>query len=132
METLRMSRKERTRLTILGSVKRKELTLVKAAVLMEVCYRQAKRIWSRYRAQGDAGLVHRLRGRPSSRCKAAALRAQVLAWCGEERYADFGPTLLAEHLAREGLEVDHNTLRRWLIAAGRWEVSRRRQKHRQW
>jgi hypothetical protein len=50
----------------------------------------------------------------------------------QERYPDFGPTLAAEHLSREGLKVDHETLRRWLLTKGMWVVKRRRQKHRQW
>ena len=113
-----MSRKERERMTIMAGVKEQELTLVQAAELMGVCYRQSKRIWRRYQDEGDAGLVHRLRGKPSVRRKPPALRAQVLARCAEERYADFGPTLMAEHLVKEGLVVDHETLRRWLLAAG--------------
>jgi hypothetical protein len=56
----------------------------------------------------------------------------VLARYAEERYADFGPTLMAEHLAQEGLIVDHETLRRWGLATGQWTVRRRRQQHRQW
>ncbi|MBI3192272.1 MAG: helix-turn-helix domain-containing protein, partial [Pedosphaera parvula] len=64
METLTMSRKERDRMTIMAGVKRQELTLVQAGELMAVGYRQSKRIWRRYQAEGDAGLVHRLRGRP--------------------------------------------------------------------
>ncbi|MBI5802072.1 MAG: helix-turn-helix domain-containing protein [Verrucomicrobia bacterium] len=57
-----MSRKERARLTIMAGVMEGELTQVQAAELMEVCYRQRKRIWKRYQSDGDAGLVHRLRG----------------------------------------------------------------------
>jgi len=49
-----------------------------------------------------------------------------------QRYPDFGPTLAAEKLAAEGLVVDHETLRRWLLAKGQWTIRRRRQKHRQW
>ena len=62
-----MSGKERARLTVMVGVKAQELTLVQAAELMAVGYRQSKRIWQRYQADGDAGLVHRLRGRPSAR-----------------------------------------------------------------
>ena len=127
-----MSRKERDRMTIMTGIKRQELTLVQASELMRVCYRQSKRIWKRYQADGDAGLVHRLRGKPSARRKPPELRAQALARYAEERYADFGPTLMAEHLAQEGLVVDHETLRRWRLAEGRHTVRRRRQKHRQW
>jgi Homeodomain-like domain len=127
-----MSRKERDRLRIMVGVKEEELTLVQAAGLMGVGYRQSKRIWRRYQDRGDAGLVHRLRGRPSARRKPPALRAQVLAKYEEERYADFGPTLMAEHLAKAGVVVDHETVRRWLLASGKRTVRRRKQRHRQW
>jgi len=127
-----MSRKERERLTVMAGVTEQELTLVQAAALMGVCYRQSKRIWQRYQTAGDAGLVHRLRGKPSARRKPPALRARALARYAEERYADFGPTLMAEHLAKEKLVVDHETLRRWRLAAGQHTVRRRKQKHRQW
>ena len=127
-----MSRKDRDRLTIMIGIKRQKLTVVQAAGLMGLGYRQSKRVWRRYQAEGDAGLVHRLRGKPSARRKPPGLKAQVLARCAEERYADFGPTLMAEHLVQEGLKVDHETLRRWLLATGQRTVRRRRQKHRQW
>jgi hypothetical protein len=38
---------------------------------------------------------------------------------------------MAEHRAQAGLVVDHEMLRRWLLATGKWTVRRRRQKHRQ-
>ena len=127
-----MSRTERERMTVMAGVKGKQLTLVQASELMGVCYRQSKRIWRRYQADGDAGLVHRLRGKASARRKPAALRAAVLARYAEERYADFGPTLMAEQLAKEKLVVDHETLRRWRLAEGKHPVRRRKQTHRQW
>jgi len=116
----------------MAGVKALKLTLVAAAGLMGVCYRQSKRIWQRYQAAGDAGLVHRLRGKPSARRKPPELRAQVLAKYEDRDYADFGPTLMAEHLLKEKLVVDHETLRRWLLAAGKRTVRRRKQTHRQW
>jgi transposase len=90
---------------------------------MEVTYRQAKRLYRRYRAKGAKGLKHRSAGRPSNRTRDARQRHRVLAlirakYSGgvEER---FGPTLAAEHLASEdGITVDHETLRRWMLAAG--------------
>ena len=127
-----MSRKERDRLTIMTRVKQEVMTLVVAAGLMGLGYRQAKRVWRRYQAHGDGGLVHRSRGQPSERRTAPEVRERILARY-DQRYADFGPTLAAEYLAREeGLVVDHETLRRWLIAAGKRAVRRRRPAHRQW
>ena len=131
VETLTMSRKERDRMTIMAGVKAKELSQMQAAQLMGLGYRQAKRIWRRYQDQGDAGLVHRLRGKPGLRCKPPALRTEVLKLCAEERYEDFGPTLMAEELEKQGIVVDHDTVRRWLLGAGKRTVRRRRQQHRQ-
>jgi transposase len=127
-----MSRKERERIAVMRGVKADELSQVQASELMGLSYRQAKRIWQRYEAEGDAGLVHRLRGRPGLRHKPLSFRVEVLARCAEERYFDFGPTLMAEELEKEGLVVDHDTLRRWLLAQGKRTVRRRRQQHRQW
>lgn len=126
-----MSRKERQRVGVLASVKAGELNLVEAAQVLGLGYRQVKRVWKRYAEAGDAGLVHRLRGQPGQRRKAPELRAKIVARY-EQRYGDFGPTLAAEYLAQEGLAVDHETLRRWLLAENQHTVRRRRQRHRQW
>ena len=126
-----MSAKERKRLVVLAEVKAGKLTLVAAAQVLQLSYRQMKRVWKRFQAQGDAGLIHRSRGRPGARATPRATRTKVLARY-RERYPDFGPTLAAEHLAKDGWEVDHETLRRLLIAEGLWKPGRPRQKHRQW
>src|SRR5688572_15890108 len=131
MERLLMSSGERKRMMLLTEVKKGTMSLAQAGRLMGVCYRQAKRIWQRFKKAGDAGLVHRRRGQPGSRRKEAKFRRQVLARY-QERYPDFGPTLAAEKLREEGLAVDHETLRRWLMEKGRWVVGRKRQKHRSW
>jgi len=44
----------------------------------------------------------------------------------------FGPTLVAEHLASEdGLTIDHEKLRRWMLEAGLWSRQRKRTPYRQ-
>jgi len=132
METLMMSRKERRRLELCGRVKRGELTLAKAAELAHLSYRQAKRVYRRYREESDRGLVHRLRGRPSNRGSDPGKREQALS-VYRERYHDFGPKLATEYLAREHqLVVGVETLRRWLIQEGLWQVKRKRSVHRRW
>jgi hypothetical protein len=55
----------------------------------------------RIRERGDGALVHGLRSRRSNRKLAARLEQKILARL-RQRYADFGPTLAAEHLAQEG------------------------------
>ena len=125
-----MSQKERNRIPVMKAIGKHELNLAKAAEALGISYRQTRRIWRRYLAQGDAGLVHRTRGRPGPRRKEKAFRDEVLA-CVRDRYPDFGPTLAAEYLAKEhGLKVDHETLRRWLNAEGLRKPKPRRQTHR--
>ena len=96
METLKMSAKERRRLELMGRVKRKEITLAKAAELMGISYRQSKRIWRGFGKKGDKSLIHGLRGKPGGRSRAEGFRQKVLARY-QERYGDFGPTLACEH-----------------------------------
>ena len=72
-----MSRKERERLSVMAAVTRQELSLVQAAGLMRLSYRQSKRVWRRYQAEGDGGLVHRLRGKASGRRKPSGLKAKT-------------------------------------------------------
>src|SRR5438477_12810703 len=106
-----MSRRELERAEVMGRVKARDLPLKNAAALLDLSYRQAKRVWRRYRDRGDGGLVHLGRGRSGNRGKESQVRERILARY-RERYPDFGPTLAAEHLGREGLAVDHETVRR--------------------
>lgn len=128
---LAMSQKERMRLVMMNRVEEKAMTIKEAAEVMGISYRQGRRIYRRYVSEGDEGLVHRNRGRPSNRSKPCELRKVVLALY-RKQYWDFGPTLAAEKLVeRDGYEVDHETLRRWLLAAGLWKRQRKRPEHRE-
>lgn len=130
-----MSTTELRRAGVLARVAAETLTLKSAAALMDVSYRQAKRLYGRYRAAGAKGLKHRSAGRASNRRTPRQLRTRVLALI-RAKYSGgvderFGPTLAAEHLASEdGITVDHETLRRWMLAVGLWSRARKRSPHR--
>jgi hypothetical protein len=124
-----MSAKERIRLEALARVKRKELTVVAAAELMGLSLRQARRIWKRFNADGDPGLVHKLRGRAGNRRLSTDLRERAVK-LHQEKYADFGPTLACEKLAEDGLALSPDTLVAILKERGLWRRRRRRGKHR--
>ena len=126
-----MSRRELGRVEVLSRVKAGELKVVDAAELMVVSYRQGKRLWARYREEGAAGLQHRSARRRSNRAKAEKFQERVLRRVrdkyGGEPGQRFGPTLAAEHLEQEdGLRVDAETLRRWMLAEGLWSRGRKR------
>ena len=126
-----LSAKELSRAEVMGRVKAGSLRLGEAAELLELSYRQGKRVWARYRGGGAKALQHRNCGRRSNRAHPAEFRRAVLARVGE-RYADFGPTLASEHLASEdGLQVPAESLRRWMREAGLWRRQRKRKPYRQ-
>src|SRR5688572_4488957 len=100
MGTLTMSLNERRRLEVISLVRDKKLPLTRGAALLKLSVRQVRRLWKDYQARGDAGLIHGLRGKPSNHSKKPSFKQQVLeryATC----YADFGPTLAAEHLSED-------------------------------
>ena len=121
METERMalSQRERDRLRVLQDVKQGHLTQVEAAGRIHLCDRQVRRLLLRLREQGDRAVIHGLRGGPSNRRLAAGFQQKVVARV-RQRYADFGPTLAAEHLAKQGLAVSRETLRKWMTQAAFW------------
>ena len=125
-----MSAKERLRLRVLESVAAGTLGLGQAAGRLGISYRQMRRIRQRHASEGDAGLVHRLRGRPSNRKTPGAVREKAMGLC-RGKYAGFGPTLASEYLSREDEQsFSHDTIRRWLLAEGLMPRRRNRGKHR--
>jgi hypothetical protein len=129
MEKPTMSSKERMRLDTLSRVKRDEVTVAEAAELMAVSLRQAKRLWKRYNASGDGGLVHKLRGRVSNRRLPEEFRDQIIRRF-QASFADFGPLLATEKLAEEGLVVSPDTLVAILKERHLWQRQRKRGRHR--
>jgi transposase-like protein len=129
-----MSSLELERVEVMGRVGSGGLKLVHAAEMLELSYRQTKRLWCRYRKKGGEGHRHGHAGQVSNRGKPKRLRRRVLQliqkkYSGSEEER-FGPTLAAEHLAEEdGIVVDHETLRRWMLAEGLWSRQRKRKKH---
>ncbi len=128
---LLMNAKERVRMAVLGRVREGSMSLSEAALKLGLSYRQMRRVRQRHLSEQDGGLVHKLRGKPSNRKTDPAVREAVLELC-RETYTGFGPTLVSEYLLKlnEPLSLSHDTLRRWLGAAGLMPTRRRRGKHR--
>src|SRR6202046_487924 len=97
-----MSRGKLERVEVMGRVASEELKLTDAAVMLQLSYRQIKRLWRRYQQKGSKGLQHGNVGRVSNRGKPAKFQRRVLSLI-RQKYAGseeerFGPTLAAEHL----------------------------------
>jgi transposase len=124
--------KELRRVHVIRHAMEKKLTQEQAGALVGLTARHVRRLIQRVRQEGDRGLVHRGRGKPSNRRLAAPLKATVLK-VYEQRYGDFGPTLAAEKLAeRHGITLSDETLRLWLRERGIDHFTRRKRPHRAW
>src|SRR6202140_792057 len=129
-----MSKRELGRVEVLARVRSKQLRVVDASRLLCVSYRQGKRLWKRYREEGAAGLQHRSAGRSSNRAHDEKFRHKVLRRV-REKYGGavgerFGARRAADTLPSEnGLKVDAETLRRWMLTEGLWSRERKRRRH---
>jgi hypothetical protein len=117
-EMLMLNGKERDRLKVLHELQGGHLTQGEAAGQLEISDREVRRLLARIAAEGDRGVVHRLRGKASNRRLPESLRSRALKLV-KAKYRDFGPTLASEYLAQDdALEVSKETLRQWMMAAG--------------
>ena len=123
-----LNMKEALRLTVMDEFLAGLLTQAQAAHKLGLSVRQVKRLNRRIREQGTEGLLSKRRGVPSNRKVADAERERVLGLV-RVHYADFGPELAREYLAREhGFGQCTETLRGWMTQAGLWRPKPRRTK----
>ena len=127
-----MSVKELRRLHVIQQVLDRKMKQVQAAEVLGLSDRQIRRLVKRVGVEGECGLVHRSRGRPSNGAMEGRVKACVLRLY-QAQYSDFGPTLAAEKLAeRDGIAISDETLRLWLLEAGVTHFKRRARGHRRW
>jgi transposase len=120
-----VSENENRRSMVLSRVGQRTLTLDQASRILALSPRQVKRIWKRFREDGEQGLAHGNRGRPSNRAFPDELKKNILRKYREHALG-LGPTRFAEELGEQGIVIDHETLRRWLIESDLWKLSRNR------
>ena len=131
-DKLIMRKKERERKVILSGYKEGRYTLVEASERMEISYRQAKRIWRRYQKEDDVGLIHKSRGKPSTRAIDDKTKKVILKLY-QEKYNGFGATFAVEKLTEDdNYTISSETLRQWLKVANLWIPRRKRKSYRQY
>src|SRR5512137_2394649 len=126
------SQEELRRLHVIQKVLEGGLKQVEAAEMVSLSTRHIRRVVKRVRGEGQRGIVHGSRGRPSNRKIPDQLKDKVIKLC-RTTYKGFGPTLASEKLLeREGVSISDETLRGWLIETGDWKRVRKGRRHRQW
>lgn len=126
------SQRELKRLHIIQKVLEGGITQRDASEVLILSDRQIRRLVKRVKIEGEKGLIHRSRGRPSNRRISQKIKEKVLKLY-RTQYEGFGPTLAAEKLGeRDSIAINDETLRVWLIESGDWKKSRKRRAYRQW
>ncbi len=127
------TQEELRRLHVVQKTLEDGLKQVIAAEILSLSDRQVRRVKRRVKAEGDRGVVHRSRGKPSNRRLSDETKDKALGIYRQDRYNGFGPTLFSEKLfEEEGIKISDETLRNWLIESGDWQKARKRKTHRQW
>jgi hypothetical protein len=126
MTVVSMSAKEFSRLDVLMDLEARRVTVRDACGLLRLKRRQVFRLLKDFRARGAASLISKRRGKPGNNRLPQPVRDLVMTLI-KERYADFGPTLVAEKLLEvHDCRVSRETLRKWMIEDGLWLDRRRR------
>ena len=99
-DRLIMNKKERQRKALLDQVIAGFISKKDARKRLALSSRQFRRIFTAYNANGDKSLVHKSRGKPSTRAYPAEKKKKILA-IYREKYWDFGPTFASEKLEEE-------------------------------
>ncbi len=110
----------------------KVISQKEAAEIIDLSERQIRRKVKRIRQEGDKGIIHRLRLKPSNRATPDKIKDKILTLF-KNKYPDFGPTLASEKLfERDKIKVNDETLRLWLIEGDVPYKKRKKRPHRQW
>ena len=130
MDKLIMSRKEIEQAKVFERLKNRELTQVAAAKKLRLSPRWVREKLKRFLKHGEAGLIHKKRGRPSLRGVREEIREDILDLARGE-WREFGPTFFAEKFKEmRGIKLSSETIRKIMMGDGVWKPRSRRQKHR--
>ena len=131
-EQLTMRTREIDRLKVIHDIFENRITWKQAAEQVCVTERQIGRICARVRIEGNKGMIHGLRGKPSNHQLQEGVLDRALGIV-QEKYADFGPTFANEKLrGKHGIMLSVNTLRSGMILEGLWKPIRGGKRHRAW
>lgn len=126
-DCIQLTTKEQTRLDLINAVLGGKMTNSQAAAMLGLSLRQVKRLKKKVKEQGGHAVIHQLKGQAGNHHLAKSLKEQSLSLI-KEKYPDFRPTFASEKLAeQQGLIVNPQTLRKWLIEAGGWKVRHQKQ-----
>lgn len=131
-DVITMSQRELKRLYIVHKLLDKRLRQVEATDLLGLSERQIRRIVKKVKKEGEAGVIHKSRGKLSHNRIPEKTKQKVISLY-KNKYRGFGPLLFSEKLFEiDKVRISNETLRKWLIEARQWTKRRKHKQHRQW
>ena len=130
--TIAMTQEELKRKTIIEQAVDKRILQREGAERLGISERQFCRIISRYRREGDVGLISGHRGKPSNHRMHEGQRKQIKEFVSDPIFKGFGPTLLNEKLREyKGITICKETLRQIMIEEGKHhpKVNKKKEPH---
>lgn len=120
-----MTQRDRDRLVALKKAQKKLITQKKAAEELAITERQVRRLLRKLKEDGDKGIVHGLRGRPSNRKLSEEIKAKAIEILSMDVYRGFGPTLASEYLSKKHqIQIGREAVRQLMTEAGLWRPKR--------
>jgi hypothetical protein len=125
-EDLLLKPRDRDVLKVLHEVRRGHITQREGAEQLKRTARWIRELVGRIEEKGDRAIIHGLRGQPSTHKIAEKIEKKAVTII-EREYADFGPTLASEYLARDHqIVASRETVRQWMLRAGLWKRRKQR------
>lgn len=127
-----MRQEDLKRLSLIKRVIDKVINQVEAGALLKLSTRQIRRITDRVLKEGDNGVIHRSRGKPSCRAYPGRVKERVMKLC-RTKYEGFNPTLASEKLFEiSKIKISRETLRSWFKQNRIEYKTRKKRPHRNW
>jgi len=127
-----MTSEELKRLHIIHKLLDKKLKQIEVADILNLSSRQVRRITKRVKEEGDKGIIHKLRRKPSGKAIPKKIKDKVLELC-KGKYSGFNPTFASEKLFEiDKIRISRETLRGWFIEEGIPYKKRKARPHRSW
>jgi len=113
--------KEVKKYQVVKNVIEKRITQKEASKILKITTRQIRNIKKRIVTEGEIGIIHRSRGKPSNN-KIPSEIVQKIIELSKTKYDGFKPTFLAEKLAEyENIFVSRETVRKMLTEEKIWK-----------
>lgn len=117
---------ERERYDIIRACIDGDLTNAEAGARLRLTIRQVRRLKRAVEKDSEQGIVHGSRGRTSNNATDSRVVSAIVAFLKQDKHRDFGPTFAQEQLAKDGLILSDESVRRIMTRHDLWKPRVRR------